>query len=225
LAINEQIENLNLNNLAKRFAVYGFPLSLWFLFSQGIMITDKFFLSNFYQSTYFGNYQANYDVLSKAIIILLSPVGITLLPMVAKSHNSSKYKELKQLLYKIVLIEGGLLIFTLLNYWFWGYKVVFNLVDIPNEAIYKFGGMLIISASFIWQMAMVVQKFLELEQRSKTMLAMVVAAFAIQIIFYTVFKNKNALIFPAGLLVASTAYFVLIVCKSYQIITKNILHP
>jgi O-antigen/teichoic acid export membrane protein len=208
-----QVENGTeyLNDLFRRFITYGGPLSLWFVFAYSISLIDKIFMLKTVGAEVQGNYQAMFDFLSRSITVIISPVIISLFPLLTAAYQNKKTGEIKKLLGTILGFELGGMILAFFLYWWFGADILFGLIKTPPTAEYKLMGLIIIAATFIWQMAIVVQKRYELKFQSNYLLGMVVLAFMSQFLLYVFFnKTNNQLLYPSGFLLSSVVYFLLV---------------
>ncbi len=64
----------------KSFFKYGAPLSMWLVFAYLLSYVDKLFMLKNLGGEAQGNYQAIFDLLSKGIIIIISPIVRSLFP-------------------------------------------------------------------------------------------------------------------------------------------------
>jgi O-antigen/teichoic acid export membrane protein len=203
----------------KSFLLYGGPISLWFLFSYSIGLVDKYFMLHSFGASDQGNYQALFDLLSRSITLVCSPVIISLFPLITVAYQSNKTKEIKKLLTRIVVIEVAALVTALIVYWWFGSAILSSLIKIPDTTEYKLMGEIIIAGSFMWQIGIVVHKYYEMKFKSGHLFIMIAIAFICQLTFYWIFKNNtNRLLFPAGYALASFVYLILVssgVLKSF----------
>lgn len=207
----------NTTTLSATFLKYGAPLSLWFVFAYLLTICDKLFILKNAGAVVQGNYQAMFDLLNKSITIFVSPVAISLMPLLSASVKNGEHNKFKKLLFRILLIEAGVMIFACVLYWWFGADILFKLIHTPNTAEYKNMGLFIIAGSFLWQMAMVAHKTYELGFKSLQMLGMVIAAFAFQLVFYLFYNDShNPLIYPVGYALSALLYLVLVTIKNFK---------
>ncbi len=201
----------NTKAVFRLFLLYGWPLSLWFVIALLISLTDKYFILKTVGATVQGNYQALFDFLSKCINVLISPVTVSLFPLLTSAYQKGEQEDIKRLLLKILGFEAAALILTGIGYWFFGADILFTIIKTPATLQYKLMGLIIIAGTFIWQMAMVAHKRYELKFRSGYMLGMISIAFLFQLLLYLIFsKNTNLLIYPLGYLLSSFIYFFLV---------------
>jgi len=218
-----RITKKELIELFRKFFSYGAPLSLWFVFSYLLSYTDKLFILKNFGGEVQGNYQAIFDLLSKSIILIISPVVTSLFPILTSAYTSGNKNEIRNLLKKLIFYEAGGFALVSLLYWLFGADVLFIILKIPDTIIFKWMGFIVISATFTWQIAILVQKRFELKLRSLYLLSMVMIAFFVQIIFYIIFKNyNNPLLYPLGYLLATIIYLFLISVSELVTISKSI---
>ncbi len=195
----------------KLFLRYGWPLSLWFVITLLITLVDKYFILKTAGSEVQGHYQAIFDFLSKSINVLITPVTISLFPLLTSAYQTGKNKEIKRLLGIILGLEMAGMILADIFYWWFGADILIALLKTPDTFRFRLIGLFVITSSFIWQMAMVIHKRYELKYKSRFLLSMVLIAFIVQLLLYIIFnKSGNILLYPAGYLLSSMIYLLLV---------------
>jgi O-antigen/teichoic acid export membrane protein len=208
---NDESGSEDLKSLFSRFIIYGWPLSLWFVFSFLISVVDKYFMLKNISAQAQGNYQAMFDFLSKSITVLITPVIISLFPLLTTAYQKGENKEIRKLLKTILGFEFAGLVIAIISYWTFGANILFSLIKTPNTPAYKLMGVFIITGTFIWQMAIVIQKRYELEFKNNFLLAMVAIAFMSQLMLYLLLGNtKNPLLYPIGFMLSSVLYLCMV---------------
>ena len=212
-------------NIFKSFFKYGAPLSLWFVFAYLLSYVDKLFMLNTLGGEAQGNYQAIFDLLSRGIVIIISPIITSLFPILTAAYGKGNNAEIRKLLKKIILYEmGGYLLASSL-YWIFGASLLSIILKTPDTFTYKLMGFIVITGTFTWQIAILVQKRFELKLRSVCLLVMVIIAFLAQVLFYLIFKNyNNYLLYPLGFLLSAIVYLFL-VSISEIIAVKKFITP
>lgn len=157
--------------------------------------------------------------LSRSIMLLCSPIVISLFPLVTEAYQSNKTRDIKKLLTRIIIIELAVLVTALIVYWWFGSAILSSLIKVPDTTEYRLMGEIIITGSFMWQIAIVVHKYYEMKFRNGHLLMMIAIAFISQLTFYWLFnKTTNRLLYPAGYALAAFMYLVLVssgVLKSF----------
>ncbi|MFM2358276.1 MAG: hypothetical protein RLY16_269, partial [Bacteroidota bacterium] len=207
--LNTEFESFKL--IKQQFLKYGIALSLWFVVAYLLTLTDKMFMRHFVNAEMQGEYQAIFDLISKSITIIISPVIISMFPILTAAYEKGNRVEIKKLLTRIIFLEALGCIAALLGFWWFGANILFKIVQTPANLTFKWMGTLIILGTFFWQIAIVVQKKFELRYQSHRLLYMLLLAFLFQLGFYYFLKSNNsALIFPLGYCLTTLIYLLLI---------------
>lgn len=214
-------EKDSFDNMISSFLKYGLPLSFWFVFAYLFTYVDKIFILQQKGAEAQGNYQAIFDLLSRSITIIISPALTSVYPLLASAYEKGEHSEISKLLRKIISFQilGGTI--TLILYWFIGADIISFILNTPDNLSYKWMGMIVIAASFIWQVGIVFQKKYELQKKSFFLLKTVAFSFVCQLLFY--FLNSDSIspiVYPAGFLVACSVYLFLILFFHFNIKSK-----
>ncbi len=222
----DPIAELSLMKLARRFFNYGAPLSMWIVFAYLLSYVDKILILKNLGPEAQGNYQAIFDLLSRGITVLISPIIISLFPLLAMAYEKREIIEIRQLVKKIILFElAGFALATIL-YWWFGANLLFLILKIPNTDTYRVMGFLVIAGTFVWQLAIVAHERYVLKLKSVFLLAMIVTAFLTQLIFYWIFrKSGNPLLYPAGYLFSAFMYLLLVSYSQITVVVKSLFVP
>jgi O-antigen/teichoic acid export membrane protein len=211
--------------LIKKFFNYGAPLSMWFVFTYLLSYVDKILILKNIGAEAQGNYQAIFDLLSKGIIMLISPVVISLFPLLTQAYEKGEIVEIRSLLKKIILFEMGGFILAVILYWLFGANILFKILKVPDTQSYRLMGFIVIAGAFIMQIAMVVHKRYELKKMSLFLLGVVMAVFAIQLVFYWIFrKSVNPLVYPIGYLLSSVIYLFFVSFSQFPFFFKSLIY-
>ncbi len=222
----DELENKNPEplHLFKSFFKYGAPLSLWFVLTYLVSYVDKLFMFKYSGAEMQGNYQAIFDLLYRGISLIISPIVTSLFPVLTAAYVNGNKSEIRQFLKKIILYElCGFGIVSLL-YWWIGADLLFYILKTPKTENFKMMGFIVICGTFIWQIAILVQKRFELKLKSFFLFLMAAIAFSAQILFYLIFKDKNiSLLYPLGFLLSSAIYLFLISFSELISIAKSLI--
>jgi O-antigen/teichoic acid export membrane protein len=222
----EENEKLSELKLAKRFFKYGAPLSLWLVFAYLLSYVDKLGMNKNIGAEQQGNYQAVFDLLSRGITLLISPVIISLFPLLTLAYEKREMSAIKQLLKKIILFEFlGLLAASVL-YWLFGANLLFIILKIPNTSTYRLMGFIVLATTFFWQMAMVVHQQFVLQEKTLFLLLLVFVAFSSQLLLYWIYrKSTSPLVYPFGYLLSALVYLFFVSLSQARIYFKNFIFP
>lgn len=197
--------------LMKQLSVYGIPMSLWFVFAYLLTYVDKVYMLRYFGPVVQGNYNALFDFIAKALVLMLVPVLTSAFPLLSEAYEKGETVVIKKLLRKLIGYELLALAAALILYKLFGYRILFYLLKIPSEPMYIYAGMFIIAGTLIWQIAMLAHKPFELRLRSVFMLVRVAIAFACQMFFYFITQHwQHPLIYPAGYCIAAVVYLALV---------------
>lgn len=210
-SFEDKRDSASTNIIFKQFLTYGIPLSMWFAFANLLTYSDKIIIRMHFGPEIQGNYQSMFDLLSRGFTMLISPVLISLMPLLSVAYKEERYGEIRSLLKKILLYQiVGFFMMTICYWWFAaGWLMV--ILKVPDTEVYRQMGFIILSGTFIWQIAMVVHKYYELRMKSHYLLAMVVVAFGMQLVYFQCIKQKHdPVMYSMGYLCSSSVYLVMV---------------
>ena len=164
---------------ARQMVRYGGYLVGWFFFSYGISMANRFILAGHFGKESIGHFTASFDIINKSIVFLLSPVLLSLFPLIVKAHTEDRSTEVRHLIKKLTIIEASLMLGSLIAFPFVGFPLLSNILHTPMTADYLWLDMEVIAGSFIWQLAMLQHKYLELHKKTLKMLLFICIAFVI----------------------------------------------
>ncbi len=202
---------------------YGFNLMLWIFFSYVILFADRYMISIYFNSKVSGNYAALYDLISRSIILLSAPFLTSSFPVMAREFELGKSKQVAALIRKLVLAEVAGMLLAIILYYAFGFNILKSLLKLKQVDInFRETGLLIMIGTFIFQIAMMLHKKLELLKRTRQMLFCIV--FSVVISF-----SINILLLPkwgplaAGFafVVASSVYATLIILSKPRLFLKG----
>jgi hypothetical protein len=193
--------------LARQFFKYGAPLSLWFVVVYVFAYIDKIAMLKYFGASIQGNYQAMFDLLSKGFTLIISPVLISLFPIITLAYKEGKQEDIKNLIRKIIMYEILGYALVTVGYFCFGANILLQILSVPNETLFIQLGFIIITGTFIWQIAMVVNKIFELQMKSLKMLYAAIITLLLQLLYYFFIRNTNSpLMISLGYLFASFSY-------------------
>lgn len=164
---------------AKQMVNYGGYLIGWFFFSYGISMANRFVLASHFGKESIGHFTASFDIINKSIIFVLYPVLISLFPLIVKAHSEKRHTEVRHLIRKLTLIEASLMGVSLIIFPIVGFPLLSSILHTPTTTDYFRLDMEVIAGSFIWQLAMLQHKYLELNKKTLKMLLFICIAFII----------------------------------------------
>ena len=199
--------------ILSEFFRYGFPLSLWFGVSLSLPFLDRFFIEYFYSFENTGIYASFTDLVIRIFSILLFPLTLAAHPRIMSAWNNNNQsvaitiwrKALQYQLGIFIILMATVLIFT---------DQIFSLlmVALPELNIsYSYLLMPILIGGFLWQFALLCHKPLEMEQRTKLMVVLMLAALCVNLIGNIVYLPHYGIIATAYTYMASAGVYIIAV--------------
>src|SRR5258708_13205236 len=75
---------------------FGWPVALWMLCQQGLVVSDRYFLQRFTGYSEAGIYASMYDVIVRSFSLLFMPITLAVHPLVMNRWNAGSRKEALQ---------------------------------------------------------------------------------------------------------------------------------
>ena len=199
--------------ILSEFFRYGFPLSLWFGVSLSLPFFDRFFIEYFYGFENTGIYASFTDLVIRIFSILLFPLTLAAHPRIMSAWNNNNQsaaitiwrKALQYQLGIFIILMATVMIFT---------DQIFSLlmVALPELNIsYSYLLMPILIGGFLWQFALLCHKPLEMEQRTKLMVVLMLAALCVNLIGNIVYLPHYGIIATAYTYMASAGVYIIAV--------------
>lgn len=189
---------------------YGFPFSLWYVLFYLVSYIDKVYMLGRFGAVVQGNYNALFDFTAKALVLLLSPVLLTATPLLSDAYEKGAYAVASRLLRRLILYEVVAMLVALVLFGLIGGKLIFLLLHIPDTVTYKQMGLLIIAGTFMWQIALLVQKRFELLLQSSLLLVAVTFSLCCQWLFYYLIPLQLATFIPLGYCLSGGIYLLVL---------------
>ena len=199
--------------ILSEFFRYGFPLSLWFGVSLSLPFFDRFFIEYFYGFENTGIYASFTDLVIRIFSILVFPLTLAAHPRIMSAWNNNNQsgaitiwrKALQYQLGIFIILVATVMIFT---------DQIFSLlmVALPELNIsYSYLLMPILIGGFLWQFALLCHKPLEMDQRTKLMVVLMIAALCVNLIGNIVYLPHYGIIATAYTYMASAGVYIIAV--------------
>ncbi len=186
---------------------YGWPLSLWFVVSSVLNVSDRYIISFYLTDVDVGIYSAVYDLLNKSIALIFTPILIAGMPFLLRHYKASESKELVNLFKNILIVEISVFIFLFLSLYLHRGFIIEKVLGIVLNSETIDLVLPLISGSFVWQLAMLAQKPLEFQTKTKTMLVLVLISLCFSVTLNFLFIPIYGLVFAAySTLISSLVY-------------------
>ncbi len=159
---------------------YGWPVGLWMLCQQSLVVSDRYFLQRYSGYSNAGVYASMYDVIVRSFSLLFMPVTLAVHPLVMNRWNEGHRKHALQAIrigvkYQLLMfVPIGLSLAVLAP---WVSRLVLGKANVGAAEIVlplAVGGLL-------WQVCLLSHKPLEILCQTKRMLAGILVALAINV--------------------------------------------
>ena len=199
--------------ILSEFFRYGFPLSLWFGISLSLPFLDRFFIEYFYSFEVTGIYASFTDLVIRIFSILVFPLTLAAHPRIMSAWNNNNQsaaftiwrKALQYQLGIFIILMAIVIIFT---------DQIFSLlmVALPELNIsYSYLLIPILIGGFLWQFALLCHKPLEMDQRTKLMVVLMLGALCVNLIGNIVYLPHYGIIATAYTYMASAGVYIIAV--------------
>src|SRR5947209_6809181 len=188
---------------------YGWPVGLWMLCQQGLLVSDRYFVQRFSGYSEAGVYASMYDVIVRSFSLFFMPITLAVHPLVMNRWNAGSRKHALHAIrtgmkYQVLMfIPIGLSLAVLAP---WVSRLVLGKENAGAAGIV----LPLAAGGFLWQVCLLSHKPLEILCQTKRMLAGILVALAINV-------GGNWLLVPrygyrasAYLTVASSAVYLLL---------------
>jgi len=160
---------------------YGWPLAIWFAFAYLLNVSDRYLIKYFVDYNAVGIYSAIYDIVYKSFSLLLLPVTIAAHPLITSQWNSGDKAGTPTLLKEAIKYQLLIFLFVISVFYFSSALLVRLILGVDDPVA---AGLVVPVAigSFLWQIAMLIHKPMELLYQTKRMLVFVGIALAVNIV-------------------------------------------
>ena len=198
--------------ITKQIIQFGIPIALFLSGSLALSANDRFIISKFINKETAGTYAAIYDTINKGVIAIFSPILMTFYPVITQLHNNNEKQLALKKINKLIWIEV-LLIFV-------GLILLIVICPYLLELIFKqkantnlqWTTCLVFVGVCLWQIAMLVHKPLELQQKTELMAVAVIIAFVVNVsLNYFLITKNSSLVIPAITTITGSLVYIGIV--------------
>jgi len=193
---------------------FGWPLSLWFVFATLLNISDRYLISYFLDLNKVGEYSAIYDLMYKSLACLLGPLLTAIHPRVVKYYNEGNTMVALRILRRAIIFELGIFVVIMIILYFFKDYLAIRLLGFGDETKTMDLVMPIFIGSFLWHIAMLIHKPMELKKQTKPMLIAVLIALTANIIGNILLMPIYGLIVAAYTTIMGSAIYLLLISQS-----------
>lgn len=191
----------------REMVVYGWPMSLWLALTMAFQVTDRLLIEHFYSFSQTGGYAATYELVARSFSLVLYPVTMAAHPRIMNLWNQGDREKSRRLIRTSMALQSILLIPFLGAILILGPELIsLVLPEVPEASTLILP---IAGGAFMWQVALLAHKPLELLQKTRTMLCVLLFWWVTSVLL-------NYWLLP-GLGVVATAYSYLIAGAGYAV--------
>jgi O-antigen/teichoic acid export membrane protein len=188
---------------------FGWPVALWMLCQQSMLVSDRFFVQKFVGYSDAGIYSSMFDTVVRSFSLLFMPITLAVHPLVMNRWNAGSRRHALQAIrsgvkYQILMFVPIVVCLTAFAPWM--SRLVLGRSNAEAAAIVlplALGG-------FLWQICLLAHKPLEILCQTTRMLAGILVALAINVAGNWLLVPKYGYMASAYLTVASSAAYLLL---------------
>lgn len=200
---------------------YGFGLTVWMLLYQLLFAADRFIIYEYLGLADTGAYSALKDLVFKGVTFSVLPVYISYQTRIADEwsarHGLATWAKVKE------AISFELLVFVIIFLIFMGLKTTvlndfLNLPQLDDWTVY----FPVLMAAFLWQIALLLQRFLDLSVKSSYVLYSMISAVVVNILMNILLVPMIGVAAGSVALLTSSALYVVLVFSRCLIACRTI---
>lgn len=160
---------------------FGAPLAGWMLVSMLLSLSDRYLIEAMLGTAAVGSYAAVYDIVYKGVVFLFTPMLMAAHPMIMDAWNRGRKGEVRHLLRRTMtyaVAAGGAA--TVLVWLLAPVVLPVVLGEAATAESLRVAGP-VAAGAFLWQIAMLAHKPLEIQRRTGMMLGFVALALAVNV--------------------------------------------
>jgi O-antigen/teichoic acid export membrane protein len=174
-----QLSESECNLLASLWS-YGWPVALWLFSQQSLVVSDRYFIQRFWGYSAAGVYASMYDVIVRSFSLIFSPLTLAVHSVLMHHWNTGSRNLTQRILSQAIKFESLLFLPVAAGLFFgasWASRLVLGRENPEAASIVlplAIGG-------FLWQVALLAHKPLEILCQTKRMLVGALAALAVNL--------------------------------------------
>ena len=188
---------------------FGWPVALWFICQQGLLVSDRFFLQKFVGYSDAGVYSSMYDVVVRSFSLLFMPVTLAVHPLVMNRWNAGNAKSAFAAIrsgvkYQVFMFLPIAIFFGIFAHWICRF-VLGKAIPGASSIVLPLA-----ISGFLWQLCLLAHKPLEILCLTKRMLAGMMVSLAINIGGNWLFIPRYGYFAASCISVVSSATYLLL---------------
>jgi O-antigen/teichoic acid export membrane protein len=174
---------------------FGWPLAAWFFVIQFLGVSDRYFLQR-YSLMQAGAYASMYDTIVRSLSLLFTPIILAVHPVVMRHWNQGQRQRALSIIRKGIRFEV-LSFLPILIAFVLGARLIVRLIlghSLPGAELVV--APLLVSG-FLWQLALLVHKPLEILCKTRRMLLAISVSLAVNLVGNILFIPRYGFLAPA----------------------------
>ena len=211
----------------KPFFNYGAPLSLWLGISLSLNFLDRYFIEYYFGTSLMGSYAGFSEFIIRIFSIVIFPITLAVHPILMNKWNKNKnihdslMKLIQASLIQIIIFIIMLIPLSIFKDPFF-YLIQTMIPELDNSMnkimIHIFIG------GFLWQIALVLHKPLEIEERTLIMVVCIIFSLLINLIGNIYFLPKFGILATGYIMIVSASTYIMssiLFSKSFRKLKKR----
>lgn len=198
----------------ERMGRFGAPLAGWMLISTLLILSDRYVIEIFLGTGAVGSYSAVYDLIFKGFVFLFTPMLMAAHPMIMDAWNRGEAAEANRVLRRttvLAVLSGGL---ATVSVWLLAPLLLPAVLgSVATEGSLRAAGP-VAAGAFLWQIAMLVHKPLEIRQRTSLMLVFAALALGVNVVVNVVYVPRFGVVVAGYSTMISAFVYLALVCAS-----------
>ena len=211
----------------KPFFNYGAPLSLWLGISLSLNFLDRYFIEYYFGSSLMGSYAGFSEFIIRIFSIVIFPITLAVHPILMNKWNKNKnIHDSLMKLFQASLIQIIIFIIMLIplsifkdSFFYLIQTMIPELDNSMNKIMIH-----IFIGGFLWQIALVLHKPLEIEERTLIMVVCIILSLLINLIGNIYFLPKFGILATGYIMIVSALTYIIssiLFSKSFRQLHKR----
>jgi O-antigen/teichoic acid export membrane protein len=160
---------------------FGWAVGLWLLLSQLLPVIDRWTIQRFAGFASAGVYASLYEIAIRSFSFLVFPVTQAAHPRIMRSWNEGEFAASYRIIRSSLLSQLIIFAAVLVVVFFLSHRITRLILGFDDPIAAPMLPILLVGG-FLWQLALLIHKPLEIAQRTDAMLAAMVGAVALNVI-------------------------------------------
>ena len=211
----------------KPFFNYGAPLSIWLGISLSLNFLDRYFIEYYFGSSLMGSYAGFSEFIIRIFSIVIFPITLAVHPI--RMNKWNKNKNIHDSLMKLIqasLIQIIIFIIMLIPLSFFKDSFFYLIQTMIPELDNSMNKIMIhiFIGGFLWQIALVLHKPLEIEEQTLIMVVCIILSLLINLIGNIYFLPKFGILATGYIMIVSASTYIIssiLFSKSFRKLKKR----